>query len=137
MKKNLLILLFFPMIFNSCQNENRKYVGLWEFEGESYWYFSEDGSACNDVHYGHHGVSIINDLENCSCDDRKNLGSWMKVNNQNFLLLTFKGESHNVRILNETPDLLELDVMGRTLKLKRISESAFKRRLSPKRYSLL
>ena len=129
MKKNLLLLLFLSIVFYSCQDNNSKYVGLWEigFEGEStsdnYWYLAADGSACNDVLLGHNGISIIEDLQNCSCDDRKNLGSWMKIADQNFLQLTFQGQSLNVRIINETSDLIELEMMGKKINLKRRSES--------------
>jgi len=132
-KKNyLLILLFFPIIFYSCQKDNSNYVGLWEIvlegeiEGDHYWYFAADGSACNDVQYGHNGISVIEDLQNCSCDDRRNLGSWMKITDQDFLQLTFQGGSVNLRILNETSDLIELEIMGEKLNLKRSSESEFR-----------
>ena len=129
MKKNLLLLLFLSIVFYSCQDNNSKYVGLWEigFEGEStsdnYWYLAADGSACNDVFFGHHGIAIIEGLQNCSCDDTKNLGSWMKIADQNFLQLTFQGQSLNVRIINETSDLIELEMMGKKITLKRRSES--------------
>ena len=72
---------------------------------------------------GHNGISIIEDLQNCSCDDRKSLGNWMKIADQNFLQLTFQGQSLNVRIINETSDLIELEMMGKKINLKRRSES--------------
>ena len=128
-KKNLLLLLFLSIVFYSCQDNNSKYVGLWEIdlEGESnsnhYWYLAADGSACNDVFLSHNGISIIEDLQNCSCDDRKSLGNWMKIADQNFLQLTFQGQSLNVRIINETSDLIELELMGEKITLKRRSES--------------
>ena len=129
MKKNLLLLLLLSIVFYSCQDNNSKYVGLWEIElewesnSDHYWYLAADGSACNDVFFGHHGIAIIEDLQNCSCDDRKNLGSWMKIADQNFLQLTFQGQSLNVRIINETSDLIELEMAGKKINLKRRSES--------------
>ena len=128
MKKLLLLLLALPLLF-SCQDQRNNYVGLWEVRFDSkqidtYWYLASDGSACSDVHYGDKGVSIIEELENCSCDDRKNLGSWMKIDGQNFMLLTFEGETLNMRIVEETPNLIELELMGKLISLQKTNEEA-------------
>tara|TARA_B100001540_G_C15810983_1_gene644516 strand:- start:3353 stop:3772 length:420 start_codon:yes stop_codon:yes gene_type:complete len=129
--KSFLLLLCVTLFF-SCQDQKNKYVGLWELrldseDIDSYWYLASDGSACNDVHYGDRGVSIIEELENCSCDDSKNLGSWMKIEGQNFMQLTFQGETLNIRIANETANLIELEFMGKTISLQKTNEQAFKK----------
>lgn len=132
MKIKSFLLLLCVTLFFSCQDQKNKYVGLWELrldseDIDSYWYLASDGSACNDVHYGDHGVSIIEELENCSCDDSKNLGSWMKIEGQNFMQLTFQGETLNIRIANETANLIELEFMGKTISLQKTNEQAFKK----------
>ena len=128
MKKLLLLLLALPLLF-SCKDQRNNYVGLWEVWYDSkqigeYWYLASDGSACNDVEYGYKGVSIIEELENCSCDNRKNLGSWMKIDGQNFMLLTFEGETLNMRIVEETPNLIKLELMGNFFSLQKTNEEA-------------
>jgi hypothetical protein len=122
MKKILLMFMLFP-ILNSCQNENSKYVGLWQIE-DDFVYFASDGSVCMDVRLNL-DHETINELENCSCDETEDMGTWMKVNDQNFLQLSVNGRSMNMMILNVTPDLLELGMGGRdqTLEFKRVSES--------------
>ena len=51
----------------------------------------------------------------------------MKIDGQNFMLLTFKGETINMRIVEETPNLIELEVMGKPISLQKTNEEAFKK----------